>query len=171
MIRCIEADLVEALGELVRRHTCRGGDNQRDIAEALGVGPGQLQHWLHGRTALPLPVAVSLHRTLDDDYLTQAYAHKCGGVFVPVPDDDSAPKLSNCMKAMNLLADTCREQGEALAASSEVLADRVATPEEKARVRREILEAISAMTQLLRAIDSLPASGGFGRASSLAEAG
>lgn len=170
MIKVVEADLAGAAAELVRRHTSRCGDNQQDIADALGIGLGQLQHYLHGRTAIPLHVAVALHRALHDDYLTQAIASKCGGVFVPVPDAAGAlPKFAACEAAIDLLAATCREQGEALAVASEVLADRIVDAEEKARVRCEILEAISAFAQLLRAIDRLPQSPAHRRASRLGE--
>lgn len=155
----LAANLQASAHELVRRNTSRGGDTQEDIARALGIERGRLSQLLNAPgTPLPMHMAVQLHRVLRDDYLTQAICDACGGAFVPYETEALSPADARCAfgTAMELLGVGLRESGEALAVATEVIRDRVATREEKARVRREILQTISALGQLLQGISAMP---------------
>lgn len=152
-------NLQGAAHELVRRNTSRGGDTQEDIARALGIERGRLSQILNAPgTPIPLHLAVQLHRVLRDDYLTQAICEACGGAFIAHEPEALSPGAAReaFSHAMDLLGEGMRESGEAMAVSAEVIRDRVATAAEKARVRREILQTISALGQLLQAISAMP---------------
>lgn len=158
----LQANLQTAAHELVARHTSRGGDTQEDIAQAVGLERGRLSQLLNKPGEyLPLHTAVQLTRTLKDDYLLQAVCAASGGVYLPTCDEalPAAQATEAFANAMALLGDGMRESGEALAVATEVIRDRVATAAEKARVRREILETISALGKLLHSIDRMPERG------------
>ncbi len=158
-VGALQANMQAAAHELVRRNTARGGDTQEDIAVALGIERGRLSQLLNkpGEN-IPIHLAVQLTRTLRDDYLIQAICDACGGQFLPHSKEPMAPSQAQRAFAnvMALLGDAMRESGEALAVTTEVIRDRVATSEEKARARREILETISALGLLLQAITAMP---------------
>jgi hypothetical protein len=159
----LQGNLQSAAHELVRRNTGRGGDTQTDVATALGMERGRLSQLLNKPgEPMPLHVAVALSRVLRDDYLMQAVCEACGGVFLALPESRPLPGHAQqaFQHAMELLGVGLRESGEALAVATEVIRDRVATRVEKGRARAEILETISALAQLLRAIDAMPERGG-----------
>lgn len=74
--------------------------------------------------------------------LAQYLARKAGGVFCPLPTPRSAAPMA-------LTADAIREHGEAVAAALDALSGKQPTAAAKAKVRKEIEEAICALAALL----------------------
>ena len=145
---------------LIHRHTCRGGDSVDDLAGSIGIGRKALDHRMHN-AGDPTPLAVheliALTALLEDYSLIQFVCGRLGGAFVPLPHEEGETRPAACwVYAMELAATAARETGEGLSISLNVLRERVATPEEKARVTREIHEGITALGQLLSAVTSLP---------------
>lgn len=141
---------------LVYSATSRGGDTVADIADYVGLTRKSLDNRLQAKTSFTAEDVIHLTNLLESPVLIEFLCDRCGGYFTPNPhtQGETRPEAS-WQNAMELLSDAVRETGEGLSVSANVLRDRVATPEKKAKVEKEIQEAISAMSALLASIKSM----------------
>ncbi len=134
--------LKEAMLQLVL--ACGG---QEQAAEVCRVSASQLHkctdpHGLHADVFMAADVVRSLEAYCGDPIVTKWNASAAGGVFIPLECDDAEAVPEQ-------LAVAVREHSDMVAATVESLADQTITELEAQKIKREALEAITAVAKLI----------------------
>lgn len=124
------------------------------VGQRIGKRPGNLAHELHpppGSTAkLGLLDAIKITLLTRDFRILYAFADECGHICIPHQEAAHGDVSTNdvLMRASHL----AREIAETFGVIHGALADGVVTPNEMAKVERESMEAIAAITDVVRAM-------------------
>jgi len=124
------------------------------IAQLLGKARGTLDHEVNppqGSSAkLGLLDAVKISKLRRDWRILYAIADECGHVCFPRPDMVSGDATTQGV--LTRASELAREIAETFQEVNTALADGTVTPTEMARVERECMEAIAALTDVARAM-------------------
>lgn len=124
------------------------------LAQRLAINAGTLQNRLNPQqeeSRLGLAEAVAITLATNDSRILKAFAAACGHVAIPMPD---LRRVSDTA-LLDLLFKRDKEMGEFAQAVAEALKDGDVTPQEMKGIRREGMEAVGAMLELINRLEGL----------------
>lgn len=144
--------IANALSQMVEPSHGRTTRTTGYWATAVNMSQSALYMKSQGERPITVHELIALTNATGDPLAVEALAQECGGIFLATPQCE----LPASVPLFQQLADTARQQSEALSAICEAVRDGVATPEERAQIDKEIVEMMASMSKLREMAHQLP---------------
>lgn len=138
-------DVAAAFSDMVHSHCAATGDTQADLAEELGITPGNFSSMLHSNVRIQ---ADQFHRLALITGQPSGYDRLTRGIgFITVR------RLEGIGNVEHALVSAVKEHAEAIAACSDATSCPLSV-EKRANIKKELREARAALAELEAVIDS-----------------